>query len=610
MSPGHRGALALADAIVERWLWQTRGLRRQDLGRAEFLREVWRWKERHGDEILQQLRALGASLDWSRCAFTMDPGFSRAVTEAFVRLAAAGLIRRDERVVTWSCALRSALADVEVEPRVLTGPTALSVPNCPHPVTFGLLVTFAYPVEGDDGLEVPVATTRPETLFGDVAVAVHPRDPRYLGVPRFEARARVVAALAQRGLLRGVQDHAMTLPLCSRSGDVVEFLLKRQWFLSCGDMARAALQAVTSGRLRLVPKFHEKNWKTWMENAGDWCLSRQLWWGHQVPAYQVMGGHQGAPGGHGGAPGGHRGVVPVAPLDRWLLARLAAAGAECCGRLGALEVQGALGAVQSFWLRCLCDVYLVGPPKWHPETGTQKWAPRNGTPKRAPRNGHHKMSITKWAPRNGHPERAPRNGHPEMGTMKWAPRNGHPKMGITKWAPQNGHPEMGTLNGHPETGTTKQEVAKASLRSPQLRPGAVASLAAAAELGLRLLAPFAPFLAEELWQRLPRAPPAPPSVSLAPFPEPQRLAHWRSPELEAQVAAMLELVRAVRGLRESLRLGGAARPPDGGPRGGSHIVGVVFPAVLVQCPEPDRDWLEPLGPALQALSGAGPGGGV
>nr|XP_041568648.1 valine--tRNA ligase, mitochondrial isoform X1 [Taeniopygia guttata] len=789
--------------MMERWLWQTRRLRRQDLGRAEFLREVWRWKERHGDEILRQLRALGASLDWSRCAFTMDPGFSRAVTEAFVRLAAAGLIRRDERVVTWSCALRSALADVEVEPRVLTGPTALSVPNCPHPVTFGLLVTFAYPVEGDDELEVPVATTRPETLFGDVAVAVHPQDPRYLhlqgrqvrhpfsgallpvvgdpnvqpqrgtgavkvtpghspqdlalarahalpllsviaddgtlrppgggwlqGVPRFEARDRVVAALAQRGLLRGVQDHAMTLPLCSRSGDVVEFLLKRQWFLSCGDMARAALQAVTSGRLRLVPEFHEKNWRTWMENAGDWCLSRQLWWGHQVPAFQVTGGPRGAPGDPGGAPGGPLGapggplgapgdpqegpwfvgrseaearaaaaaalgcppqelhlqqdpdvldtwfssalfpfaalgwpeqspdlrrfyptsllvtgsdllffwvarmvmlgqqltgqlpfrqvllhalvrdpqgrkmskslgnvidprdviggaslqelqeklrtrtldprelqaaqegqrrqfpqgipecgadalrlalcthdahgpeirlgvasvltqrrfcnkvwnavgfvlgalqgqggppkppeeVVPAAPLDRWLLARLAAAGAEVGARLGALEVQGAVGAVQSFWLRCLCDVYL--------------------------------------------------------------------------------------------------EVAKVSLRSPQLRPGAVLTLAAAADLGLRLLSPFAPFLAEELWQRLPRAPHAPPSISLAPFPEPRRLAHWRSPELEAQVAAMLELVRTARGLRQTLRLGGAARPP-----------------VLVQCPEADRDWLEPLGPAFQALSRAGP----
>ncbi|XP_027564650.1 valine--tRNA ligase, mitochondrial-like, partial [Neopelma chrysocephalum] len=166
-------------AVVERWLWLRRGLRRQDLSREQFLEEVWDWKRRHGDEILEQLRALGASLDWTRCAFTMDPGFSRAVSEAFVRLFHSGLIHRERRLVSWSCTLRSALADIEVEHRALPGPTSLSLPGCPNPVTFGLLVTFAYPVEGDDGLEVPVATTRPETLFGDVAVAVHPRDPRY-----------------------------------------------------------------------------------------------------------------------------------------------------------------------------------------------------------------------------------------------------------------------------------------------------------------------------------------------------------------------------------------------------------------------------------------------
>ncbi|GAB0201537.1 valine--tRNA ligase, mitochondrial [Grus japonensis] len=358
--PGTDHAGIATQAVVERWLWQHRGLRRQDLTRSRFLEEVWAWKQRHGDEILQQLRALGASLDWSRCAFTMDPGFSRAVAEAFVRLHEAGLIHRDRRLVTWSCALRSALADVEVEPRALTGPTALRVPGCPQPVTFGLLVTFAYPVEGGDGLELPVATTRPETMLGDVAVAVHPEDPRYTslhgrqlrhpftgqllpvvtdpavepsrgtgavkvtpghsppdlalarahglpllsvigddgtmrppgggwlqGVHRFVARDKVVAALAERGLYRGTQDHAMTLPVCSRSGDVIEYLLKSQWFLRCREMAQRAREAVTSGRLKLVPKFHEKNWKTWMDNVGDWCLSRQLWWGHRVPAYRV-----------------------------------------------------------------------------------------------------------------------------------------------------------------------------------------------------------------------------------------------------------------------------------------------------------------------------------
>ncbi|XP_066065479.1 valine--tRNA ligase, mitochondrial-like, partial [Chamaea fasciata] len=184
-------------------------------------------------------------------------------------------------------------------------------------------------------------------------------------------------------------------------------------------------------------------------------------------------------------------VSPLSPLDLWLLSRLAAAAAECCRRLESLQFQGAAVAVQNFWLRDFCDVYL--------------------------------------------------------------------------------------------------EVAKASLLSPSLRPSALSTLLAAAEAGLRLLAPFAPFVAEELWQRLPRAAPAPPTLCRAPFPRPAELARWHSPELEAQVGAMLELVRAARGLRETFRLGGGARPP-----------------VLVQCPEPARDWLEPLGPAFQALSGAGP----
>ncbi|XP_064262134.1 LOW QUALITY PROTEIN: valine--tRNA ligase, mitochondrial-like [Passer domesticus] len=896
----HAG-IATPGAIVERWLWHSAALRRQDLGRAEFLREVWRWKERHGDEILQQLRALGASLDWSRCAFTMDPGFSRAVTEAFVRLFRAGLIRRDQRVVTWSCALRSALADIEVEPRVLTGPTELNVPNCPHPVTFGVLVTFAYPVEGDDGLEVPVATTRPETLFGDVAVAVHPRDPRYQhlqgrrvrhpfsgallpvvgdpsvqpelgtgavkvtpghsprgpdlalarahalpllsviaddgtlvpraggwlqGVPRFEARARVVAALAQRGLLRGVQDHAMTLPLCSRSGDVVEFLLKRQWFLSCGDMARGALQAVASGRLRLVPKFHEKNWKTWMENVGDWCLSRQLWWGHQVPAYQVrggpapacpQGGPQGGPQEEGavvrgaqrgrGAGGRPRGALGCPPeelhlqqdpdvLDTWFssalfpfaalgwpsspdlarfypnsvlvtgsdllffwVARMAMLGQQLTGQLPFAQVllhslvrdpQGrkmskSLGnvidprdVIGGATLQELQEKLRPGPldpqelraaqegqrrqfPQGIPECGadalrdpkippgshlalsthnahgpeirvgvasvlTQRrfcnkiWnavgfvlralqgergppeAPRGGGPAGPPGPlaagpalspppqsqivpiswFFPPIQVSRWPPWTAGcwpawprpwpsvaagwrrwrcrapwpPCRASGCAASATSTWRWprGPCGAHfriyfPVLGFLPHSvvpvPFWGScPHLGFLS--PFRGSCPHfwgscphfgipvpipvEVAKGSLRCPQLRAGALATLVAAAELGLRLLAPFAPFVAEELWQRLPRAPPAPPHPSAGP-PSPTRreLARWRCPELEAQVAAMLELVRAVRGLREALRLGGAARPP-----------------VLVQGPELAHDWLEQLGPAFRMLSGAGP----
>ncbi|XP_075770264.1 valine--tRNA ligase, mitochondrial isoform X3 [Pelodiscus sinensis] len=358
--PGSDHAGIATQAVVERKLWKERGALRQDLTRGEFLAEVWKWKEEKGDEIFRQLKALGASLDWDRVCFTMDAGFSAAVAEAFVRLHEDGLVYRERRLVNWSCALRSAISDVEVETRQLRGRTLLPVPGCPAPVPFGLMVTFAYKVDGPEDEEVSVATTRPETMLGDVAVAVHPDDPRFRhlygkqlrhpftgrllpiitdplvepevgtgavkvtpahshtdyelgkqhglplvsvigedgtmtaqcgdwlqGLNRFVAREKVVSALKEKGLYRGMKDHAMALPLCSRSGDVVENLLKSQWFLRCEGMAQRALEAVESGRLKLTPKFHAKKWRTWLSNISDWCISRQLWWGHQIPAYQV-----------------------------------------------------------------------------------------------------------------------------------------------------------------------------------------------------------------------------------------------------------------------------------------------------------------------------------
>nr|XP_054510183.1 valine--tRNA ligase, mitochondrial-like [Agelaius phoeniceus] len=852
--PGTDHAGIATQAIVERWLWQQRRQRRQDLGRAEFVREVWRWKERHGEQILQQLRALGASLDWSRCAFTMDPGFSRAVTEAFVRLFEAGLIRRDQRAVTWSCALRSALADIEVEPRVLTGPTALNVPNCPHPVTFGVLVTFAYPVEGDDGLEVPVATTRPETLFGDVAVAVHPRDPRYLhlqgrrvrhpfsgallpvvsdpsvqpqlgtgavkvtpghspqdlalarahalpllsviaddgtlcppgggwlhGVPRFEARAQVVAALAQRGLLRGVTDHAMTLPLCrSAPGDVVEFLLKRQWFLTCGDMAREALQVwlgvvsgvvgvvspvigvsqACSGRVPGVVGVSQtwwacprrggrvpdvvgvvspawaypgvvgvsQTWRAWSPSSGrvpdvvgvvsplmgmsqtwDWCLSRQLWWGHRVPAYQVRPGpgeDEEGPWFVGRSEAEARAAAVRAlgcparelhlrqdpdVLDTWFssalfpfaalgwpdqgetpdfgrfypnsllvtgsdllffwVARMAMLGQRLTGQLpftqvllhslvrdpqgrkmskslgNVIDPRDLIGGATLQELQEKLQTQTLDPQELRAAQEGQSRQFPQGIPEcgadalRLALSSHNAHGpeigvgvasvlaqrrfcnkiwnalgfVLRAGQGRGEPPRAPEEVLPEAPMDRWllvlpeAPMDRWLLARLAGAVAECGR-RLEALEVHGAVAAVQSfwlrsfcdvylEVAKVSLQCPRLRPSAQATLAAAAELGLRLLAPFAPFVAEELWQRLPRAAPAPPSVSLAPFPEPARLAHWRCPELEARVAAMLELVRAVRGLRETLRLGGAARPP-----------------VLVQIPEPAHDWLEQLGP--------------
>uniref|UniRef100_A0A8V5GZV4 Valine--tRNA ligase, mitochondrial n=1 Tax=Melopsittacus undulatus TaxID=13146 RepID=A0A8V5GZV4_MELUD len=774
--PGTDHAGIATQAVVERWLWQHRRLRRQDLTRSQFLEEVWAWKQRHGDEILQQLRALGASLDWSRCAFTMDPGFSQAVIEAFVRLHEAGLIHRDRRLVTWSCALCSALADVEVEPRSLTGPTALRVPGCPHPITFGLLVTFAYPVDGGDGLELPVATTRPETMLGDVAVAVHPEDPRYThlhgrrvrhpftgqllpivtdpsveptrgtgavkvtpghsphdlvlarahglpllsvigddgtmcppgggwlqGVHRFEARDKVVAALAELGLHRGTQDHAMTLPMCSRSGDVVEYLLKSQWFLRCQEMAARAREAVTSGHLQLIPKFHEKNWKTWMDNVGDWCLSRQLWWGHRVPAYRVQGPPPAPPGGHWvvarsepEARAAASRLLHCPPeelqlqqdpdvLDTWFSSALfpfaalgwpqetpdlqrfypttvLATGSDLLffwvARMVLLgqQLTGCLPFTQVLLHSLVRDSYgrkmskslgnVIDPRDVIAGASLQELQQRLHTKVLDP----HELRVATEGQRLQFPQGIPECGadalrmflcshnvhgdsirvaagtaltHRHFCNKVWhgvrfvlralephcdpqRPEECCPRVAMGRWVLGRLLQAVGACTRHMEAlephgalGAIQHfwtrsfcdvflEAAKGLLQDPVTAPDTRQTLLCCVDVGLRLLAPFAPFLSEELWQRLPRAPPVPPSIALAPFPDASSLAHWHCPTVEREVGAMLEVVRAVRALRDTLRLG-AARPP-----------------VAVQCPAETRDWLEPLGPTLRTLAQAGP----
>ncbi|KAM4549628.1 valine--tRNA ligase, mitochondrial isoform 2-T2 [Fundulus diaphanus] len=357
--PGCDHAGIATQTVVERRLLREKGKHRQDFTREEFLQEVWKWKNEKGEEIYHQLRQLGASLDWSRACFTMDPGFSRAVTEAFVRLCDSDLIYRSEGLVNWSCALQSAISDIEVETKEVSGPTMMSVPGYENKVEFGTMFTFAYTVEGHDS-EVAVSTTRPETMLGDVAVAVHPDDPRYQafhgqwcrhpftnrpipiitdtmvdmelgtgavkvtpahdfvdlhlsqrhslprpsvirgdgtmepicgqwleGMKRFDARQLVVDALVEKKLFRGKKHHAMTLPVCSRSGDIIEPLLKKQWFVRCNTMAMKAIQAVEEGQLEIIPHHYTKTWKNWLFNISDWCISRQLWWGHQIPAYQL-----------------------------------------------------------------------------------------------------------------------------------------------------------------------------------------------------------------------------------------------------------------------------------------------------------------------------------
>ncbi|KAK3034819.1 hypothetical protein RJ639_033724 [Escallonia herrerae] len=361
--PGMDHAGIATQVVVEKKIARERHLSRHDLGREQFVSEVWKWKNEYGGIILKQLRRLGASLDWSRECFTMDEKRSKAVTEAFVRLYKEGLIYRDVRLVNWDCVLRTAISDIEVDYLDIKDRTLLKVPGYEKPVEFGVLTSFAYPLEGEQG-EIVVATTRVETMLGDSAIAVHPEDPRYshchgkfaihpfngrklpivcdailvdpnfgsgavkitpahdpndfevgrrhklefiniftddgkinsdggsefAGMPRFKAREAVTAALLTKGLYRGAKTNEMRLGVCSRSNDVVEPMIKPQWYVSCNSLAEQALQAVfdlDSRKMEIIPKQYAAEWKRWLENIRDWCISRQLWWGHRVPAWYV-----------------------------------------------------------------------------------------------------------------------------------------------------------------------------------------------------------------------------------------------------------------------------------------------------------------------------------
>ncbi|KAI0227477.1 Valine--tRNA ligase [Lamellibrachia satsuma] len=357
-NPGCDHAGIATQVVVEKKLWREKQRTRHDLGRDKFIEEVWQWKNEKGSRIYGQMKQLGSSLDWSRACFTLDPKLSHAVNEAFVRLHEAGLIYRSSRLVNWSCALKSAISDIEVDDLPLTGRTLVDVPGHNKKVPFGILTSFAYQIEDSDR-EIVVSTTRPETMLGDMAIAVHPDDHRYgnlygqfarhpfcdrrlpiicdefvdpkfgtgavkitpghdskdydvgrrhslniinilgddgtmtnvpapfQGQKRFEARTTVVEALKVKGLFRGEEDNPMVIPICSRSKDVIEPRIKEQWYVKCDDMARKAIEAVQTKRLTLMPDTYEKQWFDWLENIRDWCISRQLWWGHRIPAYQV-----------------------------------------------------------------------------------------------------------------------------------------------------------------------------------------------------------------------------------------------------------------------------------------------------------------------------------
>ena len=332
--------------VVERQL-EAQGISRHDLGREKFVEKVWEWKEESGGTITRQLRRLGSSLDWSRERFTMDPGLSAAVQEVFIRLYREGLIYRGKRLVNWDPALHTAISDLEVVAEEEQG----------H------LWHFQYPLAGGEG-HVTVATTRPETMLGDTAVAVHPEDERYShligrtvelpltgreipviaddyvdrefgtgvvkitpahdfsdydmgkrhglpminifdddaaindqapapyrGLDRFEARKRVVADMEALGLLARVDDHTLRVPRGDRSGVVIEPYLTDQWYVDAREMAKPAIAAVESGAIQFVPKQWENTYFAWMRDIQDWCISRQLWWGHRIPAWYDEAGN-------------------------------------------------------------------------------------------------------------------------------------------------------------------------------------------------------------------------------------------------------------------------------------------------------------------------------
>src|SRR5215211_3894686 len=257
------------------------GRTKEELGREAFVERVWRWREQYGSTITEQYQRLGASLDYDDERFTMDERYARAVLHVFVRLFEKGLIYRDNYMVNWDPGTRSAISDLEVVPRQVED----------------TLYAVDYPLESGSG-SVTVATVRPETMLADTAIAVNPADERYsrlvteaagerfAGLPVDEARVAVVEALREQGLISGTQPYVHDVPHSQRTGMRIEPLISLQWFCDMAELAKPAIDVVEEGRVRFHP---QSPWTgvylRWLREIRPWCISRQLWWGHQIPAW-------------------------------------------------------------------------------------------------------------------------------------------------------------------------------------------------------------------------------------------------------------------------------------------------------------------------------------
>jgi valyl-tRNA synthetase len=396
--PGTDHAGIATQNVVERQLAAEKK-DRHELGREAFIERVWKWKAESGGQIIGQLKRLGASCDWERERFTMDEGLSKAVRTVFVKLYQDGLIYRDNRLINWCPRCHTALSDIEVE----------------HEDKKGHLWHIRYPVAGEPGQYVVVATTRPETMLGDTAVAVHPEDERYLaligkkvilplvnreipvvadeyvdrefgtgvvkitpahdfndfevgqrhgldminvldesgvinaagrqyeGMDRFEARKRIVGELEAAGLLERIEDHAMAVGGCYRCKTVVEPYLSLQWYVKVAPLAERALAAVKEGKTRIIPKQWENTYYDWMENIRDWCISRQIWWGHRIPAWFCD----------------HCGEVTVAMQDP-----------AVCGTCGSDEIRQETDVLDTWFSSALWPFSTMGWPEQTAELAT------------------------------------------------------------------------------------------------------------------------------------------------------------------------------------------------------------------------------------------------